>query len=149
LTPLVDIPPKMRTNARAISVACVLVVLLTVAHEFWEIAQAVQGQETNPWFGLSLTHLSSAALGIDAFVVGVRKRRDLGPTITNLPPGGWAAFATTLWIIAVPAYFLSARRRARRGADDDPREAAGLGSWLLIAVYVAIGLFTLIAALVT
>ncbi len=90
------------------------------------------GDDDAVWLPMGALYLSSAALGLDAVVRGVRKRAGVGPSIANLAPGGWAIFAAMFWIVAVPAYFIGARRRV--GQDDEPREPVRLGSWIAIAV---------------
>jgi hypothetical protein len=152
--PLDDAPEAMRRHATAISRACIALVLVALAEQVWEIASAfrdgaIEGDDVNPWIGIALGFLSSAALGIDAVVMGVRRQRGFGPSIRNLAPGGWATFGAMMWVLAVPAYFLGARRRAVRGDDDGEREPLTLGSWIAIAVPLAIGLFAAFAALIT
>ncbi|MBI2390009.1 MAG: hypothetical protein HYV09_10500 [Deltaproteobacteria bacterium] len=124
-----DTPAWMRGSARAISLGCiatlVAVGVLLVFDPF-----------ESPWTSLGLQYLSSAALGLDAIAHGVRKRSCVGPSIVNLAPGGWAVFASMFWIVAVPAYFIGARRRVH---DGEPREPLTWGSWAIVGGFVLFG----------
>jgi hypothetical protein len=133
-----DVPHALRRHARVVSWVSVSIVLLTVAEQVWEVV-AEEGAGPSPWLGITLGFWSAAAIGLDALVVGVRKKRDFGPSIANLGPGGWACFAALMWILAVPAYFLGAPRPARRGGDDDPREPASMLTLFAIALVVLVG----------
>jgi hypothetical protein len=149
-----DAPEAMRRHATAISFACIALVLVALVEQGWEVvaafrAEAIEGDGINPWIGIALGFLSSAALGIDAIVTGVRRERGFGPSIRNLAPGGWATFGAMMWVLAVPAYFFGARRRAVRGIDAGEREPLTIGNWIAIAVPFAIGLFATFAALIT
>ena len=149
-----DAPKAMRTHARAISRACIALIVVALVEQVWELVLAfqsgpIEGDDINPWIGIALGFLSSSALGVDAVVVGVRRRRGFGPSIDNLSPGGWATFGAMMWVLAVPAYFFGARRRAVRGDDDDELEPLTAFGWLAIAVPFAIGLFATFAALIT
>jgi hypothetical protein len=124
--------------------ACVAIVWLAIASE---LAASFEWLE-NPWVPIGLQLLSSAAIGLDAIAVGVRKRAGVGISIANLAPGGWALFASQLWIVGVPAYFFGARRRARRGElEGVDVEPVRFGSWAAIVALAAIGAFTMIAGL--
>ena len=124
---------------------CVAVVWLAIAAE---VATTLEWLE-NPWPAVALQLLSSAAIGLDAVAVGVRRRVGVGMSIKNLAPGGWATFAAMLWIVAVPAYFFGARRRARRGELEDVEvEPVRWGSWLAIGVITTLGGLALLAGLV-
>lgn len=96
----------------------------------------VVGDDDAVWLPLGVLYVSSAAIGLDAVVRGVRKRVGVGPSIGNLAPGGWAIFAAMFWIVAVPAYYFGARRKI---SDDDAREPVKLGSWVAIGVCAALG----------
>ena len=149
-----DAPRAMQRHARVISALCIALVLVALVEQVWEVMIAFgvfggEGDELNPWIGIALGFLSSAALGIDAIVVGVRRHRGYGPSIKNLAPGGWATFGSMMWVLAVPVYFLGARRRALRGDDEGEREPMTIGGWVAIAVPFAIGLFATFAALIT
>ena len=136
-----DTPRWMRRGARALSLACVSLVALAVVEQ---AAERFTDSIDNPWWGVALGFLSAAAIGVDAVVCGVRRVEGEGPSIRNLAPGGWAAFAAMLWIVAVPAYFFGARRHV---ADDDrahPRERLTWGSWAAIAIVAAIGAWALL-----
>ena len=139
-------PASIAARARWISFACMTVLAAAVVEQIVEtFTDAIE----NPWLGVALGFLSSAALGIDAIVVGVRRQRGYGPSIKNLAPGGWATFGSMMWVLAVPAYFFGARRRALRGDDDIESEPLTIGNWVAIAVPFAIGLFATFAALIT
>ena len=101
------------------------------------VFQFIGDDDESPWIPLALMYLSSAVLGIDAVARGVRKRAGVGPSIANLAPGGWTIFAAMFWIVAVPAYYVGARRRV--GADDEPREPVTWGSWLAIGTFTVLG----------
>lgn len=104
-----------------------------------QIVETFSDAIENPWIGVALGFLSAAAIGVDAWVVGVRRVKGEGPSIRNLAPGGWAMFGAMLWILAVPAYFF-ARRRVRRGDEDHLEHARA--TWrdgVAIGVVAAIG----------
>jgi hypothetical protein len=125
--------------------ACVVVVWLAIAAEVATSAEWLD----NPWWAIALQLLSSAAIGVDAIATGVRKREGVGISIKNLAPGGWALFASQLWILAVPAYFFGARRRARRGELEGVAvEPMRIGSWIAIGVLTLLGTLTLLGGLV-
>jgi hypothetical protein len=100
----------MAARARWISGACLALIAMAIVDQ---IVETFTEWIENPWIGVSLGFISAAALGLDAWVVGVRRAKDEGPSIRNLAPGGWAMFGAMLWVLAVPAYFF-ARRKARR-----------------------------------
>jgi hypothetical protein len=134
-------PPVPRWVPRV----CVAIVWLALAAE---IAAMFDWLE-NPWPPVALQLLSSAAIGLDAIAVGVRRRVGVGMSIKNLAPGGWATFALMMWILAVPAYFFGARRRARRGELVDVEvEPVRWGSWVAIGVIAAFGALALLAGVV-
>lgn len=123
-----DVPEWLSKRARLISalaiallVASAALLVLTDDESFWP---------------LGVTYLSCAALGLDAVVRGVRKRAGVGPSIVNLAPGGWTIFAAMFWIVAVPAYFIGARRKV---SEDFAREPVMLGSWIAIGVSALLG----------
>ena len=119
-----------------ISRACLLVVAAAIAEQ---LVETFTEWIENPWIGVALGFLSAAAIGVDAWVVGVRRVKDEGPSIRNLAPGGWACFAAMLWILAVPAYFF-ARRRVRSGGEEHLEHARA--TWrdgVAIGVVAAIG----------
>ena len=94
----------------------------------------------NPWLGVALGFLSAAAIGVDAWVVGVRRVEGEGPSIRNLAPGGWAMFGAMLWILAVPAYLVK-RRKVRRGDERElSRAPMRWGDVVAIGVVTMIGL---------
>ncbi len=114
-----------------------------------EVATALEWIE-NPWPAIALQLLSAAAIGLDAVAVGVRRRVGVGMSIANLAPGGWAIFAGMMWILAVPAYFFGARRRARRGELVEVEvEPLRWGSFAAIAVLAGLGALALVATLAT
>lgn len=124
---------------------CVAVVWLAIGAEVAAAAEWIE----SPWWPIALQLFSSAAIGVDAVAIGVRRRAGVGMSIANLAPGGWAIFASQLWIVAVPAYFFGARRRARRGELADVEvEPVRWGSWLAISVLGALGALTLLGGLV-
>jgi hypothetical protein len=127
-----DTPRWLRTNAKLVSYVCISLQLVTLVLQFVDISD-----DESPWIPLALMYLAAAVLGVDAIARGVRKRAGVGPSIANLAPGGWTIFAAMFWIVAVPAYYVGARRRV--GADDDPRERVTWGSWLAIGTFAAIG----------
>ena len=134
-----DLPGFLRGRETLVERVCVLVVWLAVAIQLAEAFEVL----TDPWLPLGSGFLSSAALGVDAWVVGVRKERARGPSIANLSPGGWACFGAMLWIVAVPAYFFGARRRVKRGDDEGIEvEPVTWGSWVAIAIVFVIGALT-------
>lgn len=114
----------------AISRVCVAITIATALYQVLELFI-----EASDFLGLGILNLSSAALGVDAMVRGVRKRAGEGPSIRNLAPGGWTIFAGMFWIVAIPAYFIGARRRVIEG----PIEPVRAGSWLAIAVFAILG----------
>ena len=119
-----------------ISRACLLVVAAAIVEQIVEtFTDAIE----NPWLGVALGFLSAAAIGVDAWVVGVRRVKDEGPSIRNLAPGGWACFAAMLWILAVPAYFFARRRARREEGIEGERAAATWRDGAAIAVVVVIG----------
>ena len=122
-------PSTLSPAARLASIACNALVLFAAALHIVEVF-------ASPWAAIGVLYLASAALGLDALLVGVRKLRDEGPSIRNLTPGGWAMFAALFFIVAVPAYYAGARRRARRGYDAPVERPGALG-------YVAIGALVL------
>ncbi len=125
--------------------ACVALVWLAIAAELAATFEWVE----NPWPAVALQLLSSAAIGLDAVAVGVRRRVGVGMSIKNLAPGGWATFAAMMWIVAVPAYFFGARRRARRGELAEVEvEPVTWGSWVAVGVVAALGGLALLAGLV-
>ena len=136
-----DAPRWMRRRARALSLGCILLVALSIVEQAVELlTDAID----NPWWGVALGFLSAAAIGIDAIVVGVRRVEGEGPSIRNLAPGGWAAFAAMLWIVAVPAYFFGARRHARKDAAESLAvERLTWGSWAAIALVATLGAWSL------
>ena len=146
-----DVPETLQRNAGAARWACMLVVLVAVAAQFAAAFEWID----DPMLPLGLGFLSSAAMGIDAIVIGVRKRADAGPSISNLAPGGWALFGAMLWIVAVPAYLFGVRRRALREAretvpcvedEEQSYERVTPGSWVAIAVVAAVGVLTSLAS---
>lgn len=129
----------MRANARIISVVSILVLAASFVLQIVEI-----GDEMLP---VAAMYFSAAALGLDAAVHGVRKRAGIGPSIANLAPGGWTVFGSMFWIVAVPAYFLGARRR--RNLDDGlPREPMTWGSWVAIVGFAVLGVAIACAPLI-
>ncbi len=128
-----DVPRALRDHRRAISRACVAVVAIAFV---LQVVDAL-GDDGSPWPAMGALYVSAAAIGLDAVVIGVRKRTGVGISIANLAPGGWAIFASMFWILAVPAYFFGARRRV--GRDDDPREPVTWGSWASIVALAALG----------
>jgi hypothetical protein len=124
-----DVPEWLARRSRAVSAACIILIIVTA------ILQVV-GDDDAVWLPLGALYFSSAALGLDAVVRGVRKRAGVGPSIANLAPGGWAIFAAMFWIVAVPAYFIGARRRV---STDEEREPVTIGSWIAIAVSALLG----------
>ena len=139
-----DLPPRLRPYARTLSHIAVLVV---IAAALLQIKEAFSEGE-DPWLPMGSIYVSAAALGLDAAMRVVRRRRGEGLSIVNLAPGGWAIFGAMFWIVAVPAYFFGARRRAARPIDlartewleGDPREPIDWGSWLSIAAIALLGL---------
>lgn len=129
----------MRGSARAISFGCIATLVGTA------VLLVVDPFES-PWPSLGLQYLSSAALGLDAIARGVRKRAGVGPSIVNLAPGGWAVFASMFWIVAVPAYFIGARRRVASTAGE--AEPLTWGSWATIGGFVLLGVALACAPLV-
>lgn len=128
-----DVPRALRDHRRAISRACVAVVVIAAV---LQVVDAL-GEDGSPWPAMGALYVSSAAIGLDAVVRGVRKRAGVGISIANLAPGGWAIFAAMFWILAVPAYFVGARRRV--GSDDAPREPVAWGSWVAIVTFALLG----------
>lgn len=124
-----DVPAWLARRARLVSWVCVAVLVVAAALQ-------VFGDDDAVWLPLGALYVSSAALGVDAIVRGVRKRAGVGPSIANLAPGGWAIFAAMFWIVAVPAYFIGARRRVD---NDEAREPVTVGSWIAIAVWALLG----------
>ncbi len=124
-------------STKLASTACHFVVLFAVALHVIEVF-------TSPWTAMGFVYLASAAVGIDALLVGVRKLRDEGPSIRNLTPGGWAMFAALFFVVAVPAYYVGARRRARRGYDA-PIEPPGALGFVAIGALVLGGVALLLA----
>lgn len=131
MTSPTDVPEWLLRRSRAVSWLCIVLIVAALGLEFF-------GDEDSVWIPMGVLYLSASALGLDAVVRGVRKRAGVGPSIANLAPGGWAIFAGMFWIVAVPAYYIGARRRV--GADDDPREPVTLGSWIAIVVAAVFGL---------
>jgi len=130
----------MRANARALSFVCIAVVVVAGALNVLDVFD-----DDSPWIPLGALYFSSAALGIDAMVRGVRKRTGVGPSIANLAPGGWTIFASMFWIVAVPAYFFGARRRVDDGA---PRDPITWGSWAAVVAFALLGILLACAPLV-
>jgi hypothetical protein len=124
-----DVPGWLARRSRAVSAACITIILVAAVLQ-------VVGDDDAVWLPLGVLYFSSAALGLDAVVRGVRKRAGVGPSIANLAPGGWAIFAGMFWIVAVPAYFIGARRRV---SFDEEREPVTIGSWIAIAVSALLG----------
>lgn len=124
-----DVPQALARRARPISWACLAIVIVAAVLQ-------VVGDDDAVWLPLGVLYVSSAAIGLDAIVRGVRKRASVGPSIGNLAPGGWAIFAAMFWIVAVPAYYFGARRKV---SDDDAREPVRLGSWVAIGVCATLG----------
>jgi hypothetical protein len=121
--------------------ACVAVVLFAIGLQLRELFVEVD----DVWPAVASIYASSAAIGIDAIATGVRRRVGEGPSIRNLAPGGWALFAASLWLLAVPAYFVGARRRALRGEDDpDDAEPVSVGSFVAIAATALIAVTILV-----
>jgi hypothetical protein len=127
---LKDLPEWMVRHRVVISRVCVAITIATALYQVLELFV-----EASDFLGLGILNLSSAAIGIDAMVRGVRKRADAGPSIKNLAPGGWTIFAGMFWIVAIPAYFLGPRRKTIEG----PVEPVTAGSWLAIAVFAVLG----------
>lgn len=121
-------------RARLVSRLCVAIVIAAAAVQ---LADLFASEDASPWFAMGALYLSSAAIGLDAVVHGVRKDRTRGISIANLAPGGWAIFASMFWIVAVPAYFAGARRKR---LDDDEREPVRWGSWVAIALAALMGI---------
>lgn len=139
-------PSSIRRYARAIDIACMAIVAVTIAVQVLATMDKIQ----DPWLPLGTGFLSSAAIGVDAMVIGVRKRWGVGPSIVNLAPGGWALFGVMLWIVALPAYLLVARRRARQALGveyDEWYEPVRWGSIVGIVVVTVLGLLTSLAGL--
>lgn len=135
-----DVPLWMRAHARAISATSIAVIVAAAALQVLDPF----GDES-PWIPLGALYLSSAAIGLDAMVRGVRKRRGVGPSIANLAPGGWTIFASMFWIVAIPAYFVGARRRVDDGAA---REPIRWGSWVAVGTFALLGIALSCAPLV-
>lgn len=133
MAPVSDVPSWLRARAGLVSAATVLVLAATFGAQLVEISEV-----TYEMLPLAAIYLSAAALGFDAAVRGVRKRVGVGPSIANLAPGGWAIFAAMIWIVAVPAYFVGARRKARI-EDGEPREPMTWHSWAAIAAFALLG----------
>ena len=143
---LVDLSPSLRKYARPIAIVCMAIVVGTIAVQVLATMDVIQ----DPWLPLGTGFLSSAAIGLDAAVVGARKRWGVGPSIVNLAPGGWALFGVMLWIVALPAYLLVVRRRARRAVPseyDEWYEPVDWGSLVAIVVVTVLGLLTSLAGL--
>lgn len=134
-----DVPRWMKSNARWISRACLLVVALTVVEQ---LAEMFTDWIESEWLGVALGFFSAAAIGLDAVVVGVRRVESEGPSIRNLAPGGWACFGAMFWILALPAYFFARRRTRReptRAPESDPMQRATWRDFAAIVVIAAIG----------
>ena len=127
---MADVPSWLRARARTVAALNGIALLLALAVQFIDVDELLP---------LAAMYGSAALLGLDAAAVGVRKRAGEGPSIRNLAPGGWAVFAAMFWIVAVPAYFLGARRASRR-ADGAPREELTWGSWVAIGGFATLGL---------
>lgn len=127
-----DTPRWVREHARPISYACIALLAITAVLQVVDV-----GDDESPWIPLALMYLSSALLGLDAVARGVRKRAGVGPSIANLAPGGWTIFAAMFWIIAIPAYYFGARKRAP--LIEDPRERVTWGSWTAIVAFAVFG----------
>lgn len=123
-----DVPEWLARRQRLISIVCFAILIVAAVLQ-------VVGDDDDLWVALGVLYISSAALGLEAAVRGVRKRAGVGPSIANLAPGGWTIFAAMFWIVAVPAYFFGARRKV---ADAEAREPMLIGSWIAI---VATGVF--------
>ncbi len=140
---------RRRALVRRLALAVVWIAILEQAGElFGVIGSDEPASSSFALVGVGLGFFSAAAIGVDALVVGVRKRRGEGPSIRNLAPGGWVCFTGMFWMIGVPAYFLGARRRAKRG-DDEAAELVpvGTGSYVAIVLFGAIGLLAFLGAL--
>ena len=82
-----DVPAAVRRGAKWISRACMLVLAAAIVEQLVEtFSDAIE----SPWVGVAAGFLSAAAIGVDAWVVGVRRVKGEGPSIRNLAPGGWA-----------------------------------------------------------
>ena len=134
-----DVPRALREHPKIVSIVCALVLSLGFALQLFEV-----GDELLP---VAAMYFSAAALGLDAAANGVRKRTGQGPSIRNLAPGGWTIFGAMFWIVAVPAYYLGARRQKNRD-DGHPREPVTWGSWLAIAAFALLGVILACAPLV-
>ncbi|MBX7197300.1 MAG: hypothetical protein K1X94_34940 [Sandaracinaceae bacterium] len=134
-----DVPRALRDHPRLVSIVCALVLCAGFALQLFEF-----GDELLP---VAAMYFSAAALGLDAAANGVRKRAGFGPSIANLAPGGWTIFGAMFWIVAVPAYYLGARRRKNR-EDGLPREPMTWGSWVAIGAFALLGVILACAPLV-
>jgi hypothetical protein len=123
-----DVPEWLTRHTRLISALCIALLIGVLAIELLTEEEAI--------WPLGFAYLSASALGLDAVVKGVRKRVGVGPSIANLAPGGWTIFAGMFWIVAVPAYYIGARRKTD---DDEPREPITWGSWAAIVGFALFG----------
>lgn len=135
-----DVPAFLRSRARGVARVCIWIVVLAGVVQLGDLFVPV-----DPWLGMGALYLSSAAMGLDAVVSGVRKWPNEGPSIRNLAPGGWAIFAAMFWLLAVPAYFAGARRRVY---EEGPRVRVDAFSWVSIVFFALLGAACVVVSVV-